>query len=158
MLFRQQGRPARTRDVPVNRQVKGAPNANEKPDDTNRSVMMNSVAHRRQYPRYAAVFSTKYTLKEGTFRDLVRNIGAGGAYISSRRAIRTGRRINVQIPVFAFGRKLSLMGEVIRSGDDGFAVMFSDDIDVRIFKDGRFPANGEPGTRSTIKIDKNCVV
>ena len=118
---------------------------------------MNSVAHRRQYPRYAAVFSTKYTLKEGTFRDLVQNIGAGGAYISSRRPILPGRRINIQIPVFAFGRRLSIMGSVVRSGEDGFAVMFSDDIDVRIFKDGRFPANGQPGGRSTIRIDKNCV-
>ena len=118
---------------------------------------MNTVAHRRQYPRYAAVFSTKYTLKEGTFRDLVQDIGAGGIFISSRRPIRLGRRINIQIPVFAFGRRLSIMGNVVRSTPDGFAVMFSEDIDIKIFKDGRFPANGKAGFESTIKIDKHCV-
>lgn len=115
---------------------------------------MHTVAHRRQFPRFAAVFSTKYTLKEGTFRDLVRNIGAGGVYIGSRRQIGLGRPINVQIPVFAFGRRLSIMGEVVRRDDDGFAVMFRNEIDVRMFKDGRFPANIGSGDQSTIKIDK----
>lgn len=118
---------------------------------------MNTVAHRRQYPRYAAVFSTKYTLKEGTFRDLVHDIGAGGIYISSRRPIPLGRRINIQIPVCAFGRRLSIMGDVVRCNADGFAVMFEDDIDIRIFKDGRFPANAEsePANPSMLKIDRN---
>jgi Tfp pilus assembly protein PilZ len=117
---------------------------------------MHTVAHRRQYPRYAAVFSTKYTLTEGTFRDLIQNIGAGGVYIKSRRPIRLGRRINVQIPVFAFGRRLSIMGSVVRCNPEGFAVMFKEDIDVKLFKDGRFPANTGTGGRVMIKIDKHC--
>nr|WP_162458740.1 PilZ domain-containing protein [Desulfosarcina ovata] len=118
---------------------------------------MNAVPHRRQFSRYTAVFSTKYTVKEGTFRDLIQNIGAGGAFIRSRRKIIQGRTINIQIPVFAFGRRLSIMGTVVRSHPEGFAVMFKEAMEMRLLKDGRFPANLQDVTQSTIKIDKNSI-
>lgn len=118
---------------------------------------MNTVAHRRQYPRFPAVFSTKYTVKEGKFRDLIRNVGAGGVFVTTRRKIHQGRSINIQFPIFAFGRRLSLMGTVVRCDADGFAVMFHEAIEVKIFKEGRFPGNVDEGSRSTIKIDKNSI-
>lgn len=119
---------------------------------------MNTVAHRRQYPRYTAVFSTKYRAKEGSFRDLTRDVGAGGVFISTKRKIKHGRRINVQFPVFAFEKKLSLMGTVVRCESEGFAVMFEESIEVDVFKDGRFPGNVEEDNRSITKIDKNNVL
>ena len=117
---------------------------------------MNTAAHRRQYPRYAAVFSTKYAVKEGMFRDLIRDIGAGGVFVSTRRKIIQGRSINIQFPIFAFGKWLSIMGTVVRCDDRGFAVMFNEAIEVKILKEGRFPGNANECNRSTIKIDKDC--
>jgi len=102
---------------------------------------MNTVPHRREYTRYSAVFSMKYSAKEGTFRDLTRDVGAGGVYISTNREIKQGRRINIQFPIFAFEKRLSLMGTVVRCEPEGFAVMFDGALNVRIFKDGRFPGN-----------------
>ncbi|MGD9307898.1 MAG: PilZ domain-containing protein [Desulfosarcina sp.] len=118
---------------------------------------MNSVPHRRQYARYAAVFSTKYTAKEGKFRDLTRDVGAGGVFINTKRQIKKGRRINIQFPIFAFEKKLSLLGTVVRCDPDGFAVMFDEAIDVEIFKDGRFPGNTKESKRSTARIDKHSI-
>ena len=112
---------------------------------------MNTVAHRREYPRYTAVFSTKYTVKGGTFRDLIINIGAGGVFVSSRRKINQGRPINIQFPIFAFGKRLSIMGTVVRCNSNGFAVMFNEAIEVKLLKEGRFPGNVNDGDRSTIK-------
>lgn len=118
---------------------------------------MNTVAHRRQYPRYSAVFSTKYTTKEGTFRDLTRDVGAGGVFISTRKKIPQGRRINIQFPIFAFEKILSLMGTVVRCESNGFAVMFEEAIEVKAFKDGRFPGNINENKRSDTRIDKHCI-
>jgi len=118
---------------------------------------MNTVAHRRQYTRYPSVFSMKYTLKEGRFRDLISNIGAGGVFISTRRKVKLGRAINIQFPIFAFGENLSVMGTVIRCDPEGFAVMFDEACEVKLFKDGKFPGNVTDDSRSAIKIDKNCI-
>lgn len=103
--------------------------------------MMNTVAHRRQYARYRTLFTAKYTIKAGTFRDLITNIGAGGVFVSTRRKVAQGRSINIQFPIFAFGKWLSIMGSVVRCEPDGFAVMFDEGMDVRILKDGQFPGN-----------------
>jgi hypothetical protein len=111
---------------------------------------MNSVAHRRQYYRYTAIFTTKYTVKEGTFRDLIRDVGAGGVFVSTRRKINKGRSINIQFPVFAFGQRLSIIGTVVRCESNGFAVMFNEAIDMKLFEDGRFPGNVDEGIRLTI--------
>lgn len=109
---------------------------------------MNTIAHRRQYPRYKTVFSAKYTVKEGTRRDIVENVGAGGVFISTRREIALGRPINIQIPILAFGKRLSIMGTVVRCESKGFAVMFDEAIDMKILKEGRFPGNLDEGNQS----------
>jgi Tfp pilus assembly protein PilZ len=99
----------------------------------------------------------KYSAKEGKFRDLTRDVGAGGIFISTKRKIKKGRRINVQFPIFAFEMHLSLMGTVVRCEPEGFAVRFEEAIDVGIFKDGRFPGNIKENKRSTTRIDKHGI-
>ena len=97
---------------------------------------MNMVPNRRRHPRHTALFSVKYTAKEGTYRDLIKNIGAGGVFVCTRRKIIQGRTINLQLPIFAFGKRLSLMGAVVRCNAKGFAVMFDEPIDEQVFNQG----------------------
>jgi Tfp pilus assembly protein PilZ len=118
---------------------------------------MNTVPHRRECTRYTAVFSTIYTAKEAKFRNLTRDVGAGGIFISTKRKIKQGRRHNIQFPIFAFEKQLSLMGTVVRCAPEGFAVRFDEAIDIGIFKDGRFPGNIKGNKRSTTVIDKNSI-
>ncbi|WP_319404755.1 PilZ domain-containing protein [uncultured Desulfosarcina sp.] len=105
---------------------------------------MNTVPNNRRYPRHMALFSSKYTVKEGTFRDLIKDIGAGGVFVSTRRKINQGRPINLQFPIFAFKKRFSLMGKVVRCNTTGFAVMFNEPIDEKLFnKDDRGPKCAE---------------
>jgi len=100
---------------------------------------MKNVANRRQHPRHIALFSAKYTVKSGTYRDLVSNVSAGGIYIGSRRTIEHGQRISLRFPVLAFDKKPSVTGTVVRSQHMGFAVMFDNPIEEKICQDGQFP-------------------
>ena len=97
---------------------------------------MKTARNRRRHPRRTALFSAKYTSKEGTYRDLVRDIGAGGVFVRTRRKMVQGRTINLQIPILVFGKRLSLMGTVVRCDGEGFAMMFDKPIDEKIFSAG----------------------
>ena len=110
---------------------------------------MNAVPNRRQYPRHTALFSIKYTVKRGAFRDLIINIGAGGVFVRTRRTINQGQPINLQFPILAFKRMLSVMGIVVRSNSRGFAVMFDEPLEEKIYKEGQFPEIVHEVNRST---------
>ncbi len=97
---------------------------------------MKTAPNRRRYPRRTALFSAKYTAKEGTYRDLVKDIGPGGVFVCTRRKMVQGRTINLQIPILVFDKRLSLMGTVVRCDAAGFAVMFDKPIDEKIFNAG----------------------
>jgi len=114
---------------------------------------MNTAANRRQYARYMAEFSAKYTVKEGKFRDLISNVGAGGVFVITRRKISLGRSINIQFPIFALGKRLSVMGTVVRCDAEGFAVMFNETIEEGLLKNGQFPGSANENHRSTTEID-----
>jgi hypothetical protein len=93
---------------------------------------------RRRYPRRRGLFSAKYTVKSGTHRDLIRNVSAGGVFIATRHTISNGERISLQFPAFAFERKPSVIGLVVRIQDNGFAVMFNYPVEGQICPDDRF--------------------
>ena len=42
---------------------------------------MKYVPNQRQYPRSASFIIAKYIVIEGEFRDVIKNIGAGGLFI-----------------------------------------------------------------------------
>ena len=109
---------------------------------------MNTVSNRRRYPRHTTQFSAKYRIKEGSFRDLIHNIGAGGVFVGTRRKIDQGQPINIQFPIFAFKKALSVMGTVVRCNSEGFAVVFNEAIQERISKESRSPEVVHEGHRS----------
>jgi hypothetical protein len=96
---------------------------------------MSTKPDLRRHPRRKALFSAKYTVKSGTFRDLIGNVSAGGIYIYTRRKIKNGQKISLRFPIIAFDRRTSIVGTVVRSQDRGFAVMFDNPIEERIPKD-----------------------
>lgn len=102
---------------------------------------MQPMVNRRKYPRHLALFSAKYIVKSGTYRDLIGNVSAGGIYIHTRRAIEHGQRITLRFPIIAFDQRPSVLGTVVRSQDQGFAVMFDRPIEERIPKDGLDASN-----------------
>lgn len=99
----------------------------------------SSRQNQRQFPRRTAFIIADYTVREGTFRDIIRNIGATGLFISTWRKIAQGQAIELRFPVFEFDKPLHVRGIAVRSSEKGFSVAFDRPIDGLICKDGQFP-------------------
>jgi hypothetical protein len=102
-------------------------------------MIVQSNQNLRRFPRRAAFIIAEFTVKEGVFREIIKNIGATGVFISTWRRIAEGQPIELKFPVFEFNIQLQVTGVVVRSGPTGFSVLFDQPIDGLICKEGHFP-------------------
>jgi predicted RNA-binding protein YlqC (UPF0109 family) len=100
---------------------------------------MKLIPNQRQYPRRAAVIVAKYTVIEGTFQDIVGNIGAGGLFIKTKRRVAVGQPILTNIPLLELKNTIQVPGRVVRMDPSGFAVTFSEPVAGLVRKEGHFP-------------------
>lgn len=104
---------------------------------------------RQEHPRRTSYIIAEYTVMEGKFRDVMKNIGAGGLFIRTSRKIKTGQSIVLEFPLFRFENIIRVSGHVIRRDHDGFAVAFDEplaDLDCKV---GEFPDIVHESDRST---------
>lgn len=99
----------------------------------------NHNQNQRRFPRRTAFIIAKYTVKEGTFRDIIKNIGATGIFINTSRGVSQDQSIELQFPVFEFDNQLLVKGSVVRCTQRGFSVVFDQPIEGLICKEGHFP-------------------
>ena len=102
-------------------------------------MQRHTSQNQRQFPRRAAYIIAKYTVREGTFRDIIKNIGATGIFVSTSRGIAQGQSIELQFPVFEFDNLFQVKGRVVRATQKGFSVVFDQPIEGLICKEGHFP-------------------
>ncbi len=95
--------------------------------------------NRRTQTRGPAYIIAEYRVKEGLFRDIIKNIGANGIFISTQRKIAAEQPIELRFPLFSFRHEILMVGKVVRSGPSGFAAAFEKPIAGLICKDGQFP-------------------
>ena len=95
--------------------------------------------NQRQFPRRPAFIIAEYTVREGTFRDIIKNIGATGVFIGTWRKITEGQPIELRFPVFEFDEQLQIMGIVVRNSVKGFSVAFDEPIHGLICEERAFP-------------------
>ena len=100
---------------------------------------MNPKKNRRQYPRQASYIIAEYTVIEGSFRDIIKNIGSGGVSIRTDRNITIGQPILVNFPLFQFDNTIQVAGRVVRRDPNGFVVTFDEPIHGLICIDGLLP-------------------
>lgn len=107
----------------------------------NDTTAMNRRSDRKQrrFPRRAAYIIARYTVKEGTFRDIIKNIGATGIFVNTSRGVASGQPIELEFPVFEFENQIRVKGTVSRSSQKGFSVVFDQPIQGLICKEGHFP-------------------
>jgi hypothetical protein len=96
-------------------------------------------SNRHKYPRRTAYIIAEYTVNEGTFRDIIKSIGAGGLFVRTSRKIGLGQSIKLEFPLFQFDQIIRVSGIVIRREPDGFAVAFDELLDDLIGKNGEMP-------------------
>ena len=97
------------------------------------------ASNRQEHPRRTSFIIAEYTVKEGTHRDVVKNIGAGGLFIKTSRKVSLGQTIVLEFPLFQFDQTVKITGQVIRRDHDGFAVEFDEPLDALVSKNGKFP-------------------
>ena len=108
---------------------------------------MNLIPNNRQYPRRTAYIIAEYSVLEGNFRDIIKNIGAGGLFIRTDRKIAVGQPILTKFPLFNFDKTIQASGRVVRRDPDGFAVTFNKPVSGLICKEGHFPEIFHEGDR-----------
>jgi Tfp pilus assembly protein PilZ len=108
---------------------------------------MNPIPNNRQYPRRTAYIIAEYSVLEGSFRDKIKNIGAGGLFIRTDRTIAVGQPILTNFPLFNFDKTIQVSGRVVRGDPDGFAVTFTKPVSGLICKEGHFPEIFHEGDR-----------
>ena len=77
------------------------------------------------YPRRTSYSIAKYTVMEGTFRDLIKNIGVGGLFFRTSRKVAQGQAIVIEFPLFQF-KNCPGNWKSDCCKRDGFAVVFSE--------------------------------
>ena len=87
---------------------------------------MQKGIERRRHPRLATYIIARYTVKEGMFRDVIKNISAGGLYITTMRDIAVGQSIELEFPLFDVERNIRIRGKVVRRDEHGIAVAFDE--------------------------------
>lgn len=85
---------------------------------------MRPQSNRQKHPRRTSYIIAEYRLNEGTFRDVISNIGSGGLFIRTSRKVAVDQAIVLQFPLFDFEQPVEVSGRVIRRDHNGFAVMF----------------------------------
>ena len=98
-----------------------------------------SKNNQRRFPRRAAYIIAKYTVKEGTFRDIIKNISATGIFVNTSRTVAQGQPIDLEFPVFEFDNQMKVQGVVSRISQKGFSVVFDRPIEGLVCKEGHFP-------------------
>jgi hypothetical protein len=93
---------------------------------------------KRGFKRRPAFIIVEYTVQEGVFRDIIKNIGPSGIYIGTQRSIASDQDIVLKFPLFSFEDLIMAKGRVVRSGPHGFAVTLDTPIEDLIGKDGKF--------------------
>jgi hypothetical protein len=100
---------------------------------------MNSKTNQRRFTRRAAFIIAEYTTAEGTFRDMIKDIGADGLFVKTWRKVVAEEPIMLKFPLFSFDKIIRVSGKVVRNDQDGFAISFDKPIQGLICKDGHLP-------------------
>jgi hypothetical protein len=95
--------------------------------------------NQRQHPRRASFIIVEYTVQEGKFRDIMKNVGANGMFINTQRAIAEDQPISLKFPLFEFDHLIQAACRVTRCSANGFAVAFDGPIPGLICKEGHLP-------------------
>ena len=100
---------------------------------------MKPENNQRRHSRRTSYIIVEYRVNEGSFRDIMKNIGARGIFISTSRKIAEGQPIILKFPLFEFEHQIQVTGQVVRVGPHGFSVEFDRPIEGLICKEGQFP-------------------
>ena len=90
---------------------------------------------RRQHPRKKCYAPVRYAVKNTNYSAIIVNISMGGAYIESSVPVKCGQTVTFSVELAEDRPAVTMIGEVVRKGPNGFGVKFIIGIDESVFKD-----------------------
>jgi hypothetical protein len=86
----------------------------------------NGMGAKREHDRKLCFFTdVDYALTEGVYSDPIRDISVGGVYIETINGPSPGAPVQMLFSDYSGVDLVKLSGDVVRKGDNGFAVRFS---------------------------------
>jgi Tfp pilus assembly protein PilZ len=82
---------------------------------------------KRDTERKAVKISVDYSVKDKFYSDMLENISAGGAFISTTRTFQTGHSTTMVVSLPKMGRNIKVNGEIVRQSGEGFGVRFTEE-------------------------------
>ena len=97
------------------------------PEDQHRKLLSyieSQQAGYRKYPRKEVSIATAYVVQDNIYTDFIKNIGAGGVYITTKKSQSVGDEISMNFMLTGHKRPIRVFGKVVRLSTNGFAVKF----------------------------------
>ncbi len=86
---------------------------------------MGFFVNKRKYPRIPCSAPIEYVIGTRTYRNLSRNISAGGLFIETWNSFSIGDRLVVNIPLWDNQKNIQVDGEIVRAESQGIGVRFT---------------------------------
>jgi len=83
----------------------------------------------RKYPRKEVSIPSAYVIEDHVFTDFIKNISAGGVYITTKKPQSVGDEISLNFLLSGHNRPVRVFGKIVRSSHNGFAVKFYEKIE-----------------------------
>lgn len=99
----------------------------EMPDDQKIHLLNyieNQLSGYRKYPRKEVSIQSAFVVGDHVFTDFIKNISAGGVFITTKNPPTVGDEISLNFLLSGHNRAIRVLGKVLRSDSNGFAVKF----------------------------------
>ena len=110
----------------------------------NKGLRRKQIDNKRKFTRRASFIITDYVVQEGTFRDVIKNLSAGGLYMRTDRKFRAGQPIILNFPLIQLDEIIEAHGKIVRVKNKGFAVNFLNPINELVCEADRTSQNQYP--------------
>ena len=88
------------------------------------SYIEGQQAGYRKYPRKEVSIPSAYVIKDHIYTDFIKDISAGGVYITTEKSQSVGDEISFNFMLSGYRRTIRVFGKIIRSTSNGFAAKF----------------------------------
>lgn len=111
---------------------------NEMNEDQQRNILNYLESEKlgyRKYQRNNCDIPADYTIKNKTYMDFIRNISAGGVYITAQHSQSIGQEVSMNFTLPGHQKSIRVYGRIVRASSKGFAVKFYNEVEELLNKD-----------------------
>jgi len=95
--------------------------------------LLSSIENRkrtfRNHPRLEASIPANYVIEEKNYKDFIKNISAGGVFITTSKAQYVGHEVSLEFRLVGHEKPIRVFGKIVRSDHNGFAVEFYEKVE-----------------------------